>query len=221
VIFFILGFAPGIYWLWYFYKRDTLEPEPQKLVIRSYFLGILTAVVIIIIQLPFRYSYIVGAVLVAPIVEELGKFFAVKLSIYNHKEFNEPMDGIIYASAVALGFASIENGIYLFRISVVSKYLLSNVILARAVLSVPAHALFSSIWGYALGRAKFSKSQNKNLIIIAGIILAIAFHSLFNLLCFIQIYSSIGLLILIAIMWQIINKKISKAIKRSPLKGKK
>ena len=162
-----------------------------------------------------------GAVLVAPIVEELGKFFAVKLSVYNHKEFNEPMDGIIYASAVALGFASIENGIYLFRISIVSKYLLSNVILARSILSVPAHALFSSIWGYALGRAKFSKSQNKNLIIIAGIALAIAFHSLFNLLCFIQIYSSIGLLILIAIMWQIINKKISKAIERSPLKGKK
>ncbi|MCK4695687.1 MAG: PrsW family intramembrane metalloprotease [Candidatus Cloacimonetes bacterium] len=221
MIFFILGFAPGIYWLWYFYKRDTLEPEPKKLVIRSYFLGILTAVVIIIIQLPFQYSYIVGAVLVAPIVEELGKFFAVKLSVYNHKEFNEPMDGIIYASAVALGFASIENGIYLFRISVVSKYLLSNVILARSLLSVPAHALFSSIWGYALGRAKFSKSKNKNLIIIAGITLAIAFHSLFNLLCFIQIYSSIGLLILIAIMWQIINKKISKAIERSPLKRKK
>ena len=221
MIFFILGFAPGIYWLWYFYKRDTLEPEPKKLVIRSYFLGILTAVVIIITQLPFQYSYIVGAVLVAPIVEELGKFFAVKLSVYNHKEFNEPMDGIIYASAVALGFASIENGIYLFRISIVSKYLLSNVILARSVLSVPAHALFSSMWGYALGRAKFSKSQNKNLIIIAGITLAIAFHSLFNLLCFIQIYSSIGLLILVAIMWQIINKKISKAIERSPLKWKK
>ena len=221
MIFFILGFAPGIYWLWYFYKKDTLEPEPQKLVIRSYFLGILTAVVIIITQLPFQYSYIVGAVLVAPIVEELGKFFAVKLSVYNHKEFNEPMDGIIYASAVALGFASIENGIYLFRISTVSKYLLSNVILARSVLSVPAHALFSSIWGYALGRAKFSKSQNKNLVVIAGITLAIAFHSLFNLLCFIQIYSSIGLLILIAIMWQIINKKISKAIESSPLKGKK
>jgi len=73
MIYFLLGFAPGIYWLIYFYKRDKLEPEPRKLIIMSYFLGIFIAMFIMLIQVPIKSSYFISAVLIAPVLEESGK----------------------------------------------------------------------------------------------------------------------------------------------------
>ena len=211
----LLGFAPGLYWLWYFYQRDKLEPEPKKLIFVSYFLGILAAALVIFINMPFKLNYFVGAVVSAPILEELAKFLMVWAYLYRNKNFSEPMDGIVYAAAVALGFASIENGLYLFRINQQAQFLLSNTILIRALLSVPAHALFSGIWGYALGRYKFDKKKNR-FIVLYGLLLAILLHALFNFLCLIEIFSSFGLLILVAAMWGIMNKKITKAEIDSP-----
>ena len=165
--------------------------------------------------MPFKLNYFVGAVVSAPIFEELAKFLMVWAYLYRNKNFSEPMDGIVYASAVALGFASIENGLYLFRINQQAQFLLSNTILIRALLSVPAHALFSGIWGYALGRKKFDK-KSPRFIVVYGLLLAMLLHALFNFLCLIQIYSSFGLLILTAVMWGIMNKKITKAETASP-----
>ena len=215
----LLGFAPGLYWLWYFYQRDKLEPEPKKLVFVSYFLGILAAGLVIFIHMPFKWNYFISAVIAAPILEELAKFLMVWAYLYRNKNFSEPMDGIVYAAAVALGFASIENGLYLFRINQQAKFLLSNVILIRAFLSVPAHALFSGIWGYALGRYKFDKKKNR-FIVLYGLLLAMLLHAAFNYVCLIPIYSSFGLLILTAAMWMLMNKKILKAEEDSPYKKK-
>jgi RsiW-degrading membrane proteinase PrsW (M82 family) len=215
----LLGFAPGLYWLWYFYQRDKLEPEPKKLVFIAYFLGILAAGLVIFIHMPFKWNYFISAVIAAPILEELAKFLMVWAYLYRNKNFSEPMDGIVYAAAVALGFASIENGLYLFRINQQAKFMLSNAILIRALLSVPAHALFSSIWGYALGRYKFDKKK-KRFIVLYGLLLAMLLHAAFNYVCLIQIYSSFGLLILTAAMWMLINKKIQKAEEDSPYKKK-
>ena len=211
----LLGFAPGLYWLWYFYQRDKLEPEPKKLVFVSYFLGILAAALVIFVHTPIKLNYFVSTVVSAPILEELAKFLMVWAYLYRNKNFSEPMDGIVYAAAVALGFASIENGLYLFRINQQAKFLLPNTIIIRALLSVPAHALFSSIWGYALGRYKFDKKKNR-FIVLYGLLLAMLLHALFNFLCLIQIFSSFGLLILTAVMWMLINKKIRKAETDSP-----
>ena len=215
----LLGFAPGLYWLWYFYQRDKLEPEPKKLVFISYFLGILAAGLVIFIQMPLKWNYFISAVVAAPILEELAKFLMVWAYLYRNKNFSEPMDGIVYAAAVALGFASIENGLYLFRINQQAKFLLSNVILIRALLSVPAHALFSGIWGYALGRYKFDKKKNR-FIVLYGLLLAMLLHAAFNYVCLIPVYSSFGLLILTAAMWMLMNKKILKTEEVSPYKKK-
>lgn len=214
MIYFLLGFPPGIYWLLYFYKKDKLEPEPRKLVILAYISGIIAALLVLAIQLPLKSTYFIGAVLLAPIIEESGKFIMVRTTVYRNKNFNEPMDGIIYASAVALGFASIENGFYLLRAVSVSRDLLPNVLLTRSLLSVPGHALFSSNWGFALGEHKFF--GNRSGSVIRGFLLAVVLHGLFNYLCLLRYYSAIGLLILLATMWHMINLKIKKASQESP-----
>ncbi len=66
-----LAFAPGIFWLWYFYKKDKLEPEPRDLVAKTFFFGILATIPAIILETPFRQSELLMFVFVAPIAEEL------------------------------------------------------------------------------------------------------------------------------------------------------
>jgi RsiW-degrading membrane proteinase PrsW (M82 family) len=204
-----------LYWLWYFYKRDKLEPEPRKLVIAAYFLGILATFIVIAFHMLIKFDQLISTIIVAPIIEELCKFLMVWLYFYRNKNFNEPMDGIVYAAAVALGFASLENGMYLVRAYAQTPFLLSDTLLIRAFLSVPAHALFSSFWGYALARYKLDKNK-KITVVFLGLLLAMIMHSLFNFLCIFQIFSSFGLLVLVAVMWGILNKKISKAETDSP-----
>ena len=213
--YFLIGFAPGLYWLWYFYKRDEIEPEPRKKIIAAYLTGILSVFVVIGIQLPFNFGEIANAVIAAPIIEEFSKFLMVWILFYRNKNFSEPMDGIVYAASVALGFASLENAMYLLQGYSQMPFMLSSTLLIRAFLSVPAHALFSSFWGYALGRYKFEKDA-KIWIVFAGLLLAMLMHSLFNLLCIVQIFSSFGLLILAAVMWAVLNRKINKAEIDSP-----
>ncbi len=96
--------------------------------------------------------------LVVPVVEELLKFSMVALFVYRDKEFNEPMDGIVYATATALGFATLENIVYVFDLQTISSLFITGSI--RAILSVPGHALFAVFWGYGLGIAKFMPPAN-------------------------------------------------------------
>ncbi len=214
----LLGFAPGLYWLWYFYQRDRIEPEPLKLIFVSYFLGFLAVAFTIFVQLPFKWNFFTSAVVAAPIIEESFKFLVVWIFLFRNKNFSEPMDGIVYASAVALGFASVENGLYLFRFSKQAIFLLPNTILIRALLSVPAHALFSSIWGHALGKFKFAKKKSI-IFVIPALLLAMVCHAAFNFFCRANIISAFGLLVLIAALWIFVNWKIQRSLEDSPYAG--
>jgi len=211
-----LGFSPGIFWLWYFYKKDRWEPEPKLLVIRSFLLGMVAVLPVVAIEYPFSGLKIplFSIVVVAPIVEELAKFGVVRIFIYRSVEFDEPMDGIVYAAAVALGFASIENLFYLFA----NRVNLLPIFVARAILSVPGHALFSSMWGYGLGRAKFSSDVYGRRYIRRGVILAIVAHSLFNLMSSTGLLFGFGLLTLVAVLWMLVLRRIARVEAKSPFK---
>ncbi len=224
-----LAFAPGIFWLWYFYRKDKIEPEPKQLIIKVFLLGMLAVVPAAIIELPFlTMNSFVVIVFVAPVVEEIIKYLFVSHGVYRDAEFDEPMDGIVYACAVALGFASLENVGYLLQIyikpesythffgvtSLAGK--VSMVFLIRALLTVPGHALWSSMWGYALGRAKFLDEEQGKPLIFKGILLAILSHAVFNFLLLLSYFSALGMLILVPVLWRIINKKITNSIAGSP-----
>jgi len=215
MLYILIGFAPGLYWLWYFYKRDKLEPEPKKMIIYAYLTGILATFVVIGTQRLFKLDMFTRVVIAAPILEEFAKFLMVWVFFYRNKNFNEPMDGIVYSAAVALGFASLENAMYLVRAYSQGPSMLSNTLLIRAFLSVPGHALFSSFWGYALAKYKFS-SNKKIIVVFGGLLMSMFMHGLFNFLCIVQVFSSFGLLALVAVMWGIMNKRITKAELDSP-----
>jgi protease PrsW len=151
-------------------------------------------------------------------MEECGKFFVVKRYVYQTSEFNEPVDGIIYAVAAALGFATLENIFYIFSIPLTELSTLFWVVLFRAVLSVPGHALFSSVMGYSLGIAKFGNLQGAPKIILTRLAGAIVFHALFNYLLMSSAGFALLLLFVIPFLWWLVNRNLRIALDKSRFK---
>jgi RsiW-degrading membrane proteinase PrsW (M82 family) len=125
------------------------------------------------------------------------------------------MDGIVYAAAVALGFASVENIGYLAHATI--KGHLTMVFIIRSIFSVPGHVLFSGLWGYALGMSKFFKSKT----VAGGLGLAIIFHGIFNGLAFLGAVLSallpiVLLIVAVLVFWKIITRRIDEALIVSP-----
>jgi RsiW-degrading membrane proteinase PrsW (M82 family) len=212
-----LAFAPGLFWLWYFFKRDKIEPEPLHQIRNCFFLGMAVVFPSALAEAPFSLvSSQATLVIGAPIVEELAKFLVVRYTVFRTAEFDEPMDGVVYAAAVALGFASLENTYYLFAEYRHGPQSFALVTVFRAILSVPGHALWSSMWGYALGFAKFSDKKLRKRLIFEGLLLAMVMHAVFNFLCLAGPVWPIGMLILVPLMWRMTSRRIEKALKASP-----
>jgi RsiW-degrading membrane proteinase PrsW (M82 family) len=176
-----------------------------------------------ILEIPFGLSVFFGAVLAAPIIEESAKYLVVRLTVYKDVRFDQPLDGIEYAAAAALGFASIENLLYLLRSywrasqaqdlsNIVSPFgVVATVFVVRALLSVPGHALFSSMWGYTLGKTKFAPAHHHKHLNRSGLELAMVLHGLFNLLLLSGVTGLLGVIILVPVMWHMLFHRIREA----------
>ncbi|MDD1675013.1 MAG: PrsW family glutamic-type intramembrane protease [Methanomicrobiales archaeon] len=215
-----LAFAPGLFWLWYFYRRDVFEPEPAWLIARTFLLGMLITLPVGVVEGLVSLAGLSDVYLVvvaAPVIEELGKFAVVFFTVYHDREFDEPIDGIEYAAAAALGFASLENARYVVLAYLSSPLEAIDTFAFRAFFSVPAHALISSVWGYALGRAKFSGPSGSTALIFWGLAIAIMLHGVFNLLAQLQMWIALLalILLLVPLMWVLLNRNILLALKFS------
>jgi len=212
-----VAIGPALFWLLYFYHKDKYEPEPLSWIVKIFLLGALITIPIFIGEkiAGIFVSEFAIFVIVAPVMEECGKFFVVKKYVYQSSEFDEPVDGMIYAITAALGFATIENILYIFSIPLTELSTLFFVIIARALLSVPGHALFTSIMGYSLGIAKFGNPKHAPIIIITGLVGAIAFHALFNYFLRDSVSFAILLLIVIPFLWWLVQRNIKDALAKS------
>ncbi len=154
---------PAIVILYYFYRRDP-NKEPGTLVMKVFILGVLSAVPAVIIEIVLMLvGYVADvrsnailwaawqAFVVAAITEEWLKFETVKLGVWKHPEFDEPMDAVIYAVAAALGFAAIENVVYALNAGSSTIALL----FMRGLLSVPLHAITGAFIGIGIAKWKF------------------------------------------------------------------
>jgi protease PrsW len=211
----ILAFAPGLFWMTYFYSRDRLEPEPLHWIRNCFLLGMAVVIPAVILEIATNITPVFTMVIGAPIIEEYLKFAAVRYTIYKNAEFDEPMDGIVYAAAVALGFASAENALYLFQEYYSAEGSLAATTLLRAFVSVPGHALFSIMWGYALGLAKFSHPSKRPHLVLTGLITAMILHAVFNLLSLVSVIWVLAMLVMIPLMWSAVHHRIELALQRS------
>lgn len=194
----IVPMIPGVIWLWIIYRTDWYEPEPKRLVLATFGLGILAIAPafggerLAGMVYPFlRYidqaaltgiaapwPMAIGCFLVIGPCEELAKFLAVRLFVYRGREFNEPLDGIIYAAAAALGFASLENVLYVIDWHSGPLHVQWGALGIRSLLALPGHVIFATTWGYALGRQKFDPRYRVWPMVLAAALL----HGLYDFL---------------------------------------
>ena len=117
------------------------------------------------------------------LVEELIKFYAIKIMILNNPEFDEPIDAMIYMMAAALGFAAIENTLIIFQTTPDGITTTINTLILRFIGATLLHALASGLLGYFLAMSWFFQRHRKKLIII-GMLMATLFHFTFNIIIF-------------------------------------
>jgi RsiW-degrading membrane proteinase PrsW (M82 family) len=180
-----------------FYLHEDRHPEPKHLILLTFIGGIISALAAVAAEVGLFakppvfagifYNYLPSALAVplvvlvgVALIEEYLKYFAVKLSVLSRPEFDEPVDAMVYMVTVALGFAAIEN--VLFLTPVLEQSFLGGVGLTanRFFGANLLHALSSAIVGYFLARHHFSPWRKH--AVAAGILIAAALHTLFNYL---------------------------------------
>jgi RsiW-degrading membrane proteinase PrsW (M82 family) len=172
--------APAAFWVAYLYHHDRRQPEPLAAVALSYLLGLGAGwaclwVFDLIPPAPGdRLRFAAYAVGVVGGLEELAKLLPFVLVCRRLAVFDEELDGVVYASAVALGFATVENVLYLEELSGAALY-------ARAVASPLVHTIFASFWGVLIARAKLA-GRPILLPAVAGLAIAALVHGAYDFL---------------------------------------
>lgn len=182
-----LALAPGMAIGFYIYLKDKHEREPVGLLMRSFFFGILSVLVTVLISRVIG-SFItideqsvsqqaVHAFLIVALVEEFSKFIFVRGILYNNPNFNEPFDGIVYSVMVSMGFATFENILYVTEGGFGTAFM-------RMFTAVPAHATFAILMGFYLGKAKFE--HRKSYYALHALGAATLFHGAYDYFLFIS-----------------------------------
>lgn len=179
------GLFPALAWLWFWRREDRAHPEPRTLIALAFFAGMVCVAVVIPIQ-KFVATFLVAeaAIFTAwSAIEEIMKYFVARITVLWRRDDDEPIDPVIYMVAVALGFAALENT--LFLLSPLAGETLMQTILTgnlRFVGATLLHVLASAVIGVALALSFYKSKASKRRYAFVGVILAIALHSLFNLL---------------------------------------
>lgn len=214
--------------VFYIYHKDKNSPEPIGQLVKAFFYGILSVPLSLCISIllgligvyPAETTSIWGSVssafFGAAIPEEIAKFFMLWLLLRKNRYFDEKMDGIVYAVCVSLGFAALENIMYLF--SNAESYL--SVGIARAIFAVPGHFCFGILMGYYYSLAKFypkTPKKNKALILVAPILVHGVYDSILFIINVTPAISGILLIVFLVFchkMWKYGSKSIQEHLKR-------
>ncbi|MGJ9384851.1 PrsW family intramembrane metalloprotease [Salipaludibacillus neizhouensis] len=174
-----VAITPAIALLIFFYLKDEFEQEPVLMVIRCFIFGALLVFPVMFIQFviteetTFNSSLLITFFQVA-FVEEFIKWFIVLVAVFYHVHFNQRYDGIVYSTAVALGFASIENILFILANGLDTAFY-------RAIFPVTSHALFGVVMGYYFGKAKFHINKRNRYLFLA-LFIPIVLHGFYNLI---------------------------------------
>lgn len=217
---FSLALAPGAAIIIYIYLRDKHEREPVGLLFISFLYGGLSTLVTLIISWPVNALILTkeddvihqffNAFFKVALVEEFSKFFFVRFILFYNKNFNEPFDGIVYAVMVSMGFATLENVLYVYQYGMATGIM-------RMFTAVPAHATFAILMGFFLGKAKFTHRKVFSFSVIALLAAAI-FHGAYDYFLFISYLPGIwiGAFISLAIGFILSRKAIRLHQQSSP-----
>lgn len=158
-----LALLPGMVLMVYVYKKDKIEKEPAGLLSMLFAFGVLACFPASFIEsaldIPIKKylgegyaGHFVSAFFGIALVEELCKYIFMRSITWRNHNFNFRFDGIVYAVFVSLGFATIENILYVFRFGFATAVF-------RALVSVPAHMMFAVFMGIYYGLARHAANH--------------------------------------------------------------
>jgi RsiW-degrading membrane proteinase PrsW (M82 family) len=231
----LVAVAPSAFLLLWFYLADRYEPEPRGHVLAAFALG--AAAMGAAVLADRLASGAVGgawldegglgarsfeAFVLAGALEEGCKWVAFLAVVYRWAEFDEPVDGVVYGVALALGFASVENALYVVRGGL-------RLGILRALFAVPAHALFGATMGGFLGRAKLGRGRHqraavaparRNLLVAAALVVPALLHGLYDFLLLALIGASMYAAVTAGsvALWAWVLRRVHRAREDSPFK---
>ncbi len=199
---FVLAVVPTLLLCWYIYYLDKYEKEDFRILALHFLLGVLLAIPVYFLE---KYATEAGldnpgnfwdsllfAFVVIALLEELAKFLPLAGWTYRARFFDEPIDGIVYAVFIAMGFAAFENGVYAWKHEMETT-------LVRAFTAVPAHAAFGVIQGYYVGLARFDGSKKSSFFLGKGLVISILIHGIYDFFLLYEWYNWLVLLALVVL----------------------
>jgi len=194
IIYIIFGVLPSLTWLLYYLKKDA-HPEPKKMILNIFFWGVLITIPVFFVQIglkflldqttidPLTYSLIYWFLIIS-LSEEFFKYLVIRIKVINSPHLDEPVDIMIYMVVAALGFAALENVLYLFvpagQMSfnqLINRTLTIDLI--RFIGATFLHTLCSAVVGYAL-TISFCEVKTRRISLAVGILMATLLHGLYD-----------------------------------------
>lgn len=209
----LLAVAPGLAIVLFIHLKDKHEPEPLMLLLLGVVCGVVSFFVSLEIgKLLHAYANIdstdiidqfIRAFIFVGLLEESAKFLFLRGILYRY--FDEPLDGIVYAVMVAMGFATAENIVYVIQGG-------GGTAIVRMFTAVPAHGVFAVIMGFFLGEAKAfpTSSGLYHILAIAFATFAHGFYDYFLFISFVPglwIQAFVGLLIAVVLTHYAIRQR--------------
>jgi RsiW-degrading membrane proteinase PrsW (M82 family) len=182
MVFLISSITPVLIFMFLIYNKDSIK-EPWGMLMKCFFGGFLSVIITFIIvrfvspigtgfSSHFARSFF-DAFFQAAFPEEISKLIILYWLVWKHKDFDQHFDGIIYAVFVSMGFALVENLMYVYEGGL-------NVALIRAVLAVPGHGFFGVAMGYYFSLAKFHTGPKKNEFMAKCLLVPVILHGLYD-----------------------------------------
>ena len=191
------GILPALLWLWFWLREDRKHPEPYSLIALAFLAGVIAVPIVLPLErfvadtfLSSKNIEIVAANNVAAallgiflwaVIEEVFKFLATYMAVLRRKEFDEPVDAVIYMITVALGFAALENSLFLLNPlssgDIIAGLITGNLRFVGATL---LHVTSSAVIGIFIAFAFYKTRRQQRLYTLFGVILSIALHAVFN-----------------------------------------
>lgn len=213
----LAALAPAVILAIIMIRKDNIQPEPKKWLWTAVGLGVLTIPFVLIIVYLFIPDFdddtfwggVLNSFLRAAVPEETCKFLALLIIAKTCKHFDEYFDGIVYAVCIGMGFAGLENILYVFG---QGNWIIVSI--SRALVSVPMHYIFAVIMGAFFSLGWFDK-RNRKVYLSAALILPIIVHGVYDSFCFtmaLNPYVSAVILIAFLIGFKAIRKYTRKLI---------
>ncbi len=183
------GLVPAALWLWFWLQEDSANPEPRGLIVVTFIAGIIAiAFVLPLEQIAYHYisahfkNNTVILFFFLALIEETLKFAAAYMVALRSKAFDEPIDAVIYLVTAALGFAALENALFLFdplaNGTVIDSIVTGNM---RFIGASVLHVMGSAVVGLSLAFCFYKDKKIRRRMIFIGILLATVLHTIFNL----------------------------------------